>query len=111
MSTTSYLYDVARLRRLHQGYLRFAEFGDMEKLQETVTDIFENLDDTGKMVEAARKLYLRQFSYRTAKSHFDMAYDAAMKWNGRTLPAAQTFVEFFGRFHQAPEASSIGDDK
>ncbi len=95
----------------HQGYLSLVDFGDFKKLQKTVTDIFDNPDKTSKRVEAARKLYLRQFSYRAAKSNFDMLYDTAMLQNTGTLPAAQAFAEFFGRFHQALGVSRIGGAK
>ena len=88
-----------------QGYVRLVVYGDFEALQATVKDLFERPEEKAAMVDAARKLYLRQFSYRAARANFDLIYDAAIR-NVTVLPAAQDFAKFYSRFHESVAAAS-----
>ncbi len=83
-----------------QGYLRLVEYGNLEALKNTVLDIFKQPENHREMVEAGRRLYLRQFSYRSTQTNFSIIAQAAHQHHG-VLPVAKEFAEFFTRFHRA----------
>lgn len=90
--------DLGELAR--QGYLRLVPHGDMGGLIDAVRLLFDHPEDTKRMVEAGRRLYLRQFCYAAAKRNFDLIYDAAMR-QPAVLPVAATFAEWYARVHEA----------
>jgi glycosyltransferase involved in cell wall biosynthesis len=83
-----------------QGYLRLVPHGDMEALVETVRDLFQNREETTRMVEAGRRLYLRQFCYAAARRNFDLIWDVATR-EPSVLPVSATFAEWYARVHKA----------
>jgi len=90
--------DLGELSR--QGYLRLVPHGDMEGLIQAVRLLFDYPEETRRMVEAGRRLYLRQFSYAAAKRNFDLIHDAATRQSG-VLPCATQFAEWYARVHEA----------
>ena len=80
----------------NQGYLRLVPYGDFEKLDSVLNEIFSNVAETREMVERARRLYHRQFSYSAAISNMELIYREATKYDFSTV--ANDFVEFFSKF-------------
>jgi glycosyltransferase involved in cell wall biosynthesis/uncharacterized protein YhbP (UPF0306 family) len=92
--------DVSDLEVLAQdNCLRITKYGDFENLIKEIRFIFENNDSTREMVERARNLYIRQFSYKAVKSNLDIIFDVAMKQNN-TLDVSKDFAEFFSGFYK-----------
>ena len=92
--------DVSDLGNLgRSGYLHLVKYGDIDALKQKVLEIFEQTTNTKQMVEAARKLYLRQFSYLAARSNFDIIYETAIKQSEHVTHAAIEFTNFYATFH------------
>ncbi|MFW6005019.1 MAG: glycosyltransferase, partial [Desulfonatronovibrionaceae bacterium] len=73
MKTPVIANDISDLGDLgRQGYLRLVPFGDWPGMIQTIQDIFSNESSTQRQVEAARRLYLRQFSYAAARSNMSL---------------------------------------
>jgi glycosyltransferase involved in cell wall biosynthesis len=81
-----------------QGYLRLVPFGDVDGLAAALDGLFDDRAVTAEMVEAGRKLYLRQFSYGAVRRNLEMILRIAAKSQG-TLPVAKDFAEFFSSFY------------
>ncbi|NIA13853.1 MAG: glycosyltransferase [Nitrospiraceae bacterium] len=60
------------------GHVRLVDFGDPEALEQEVGRLLERPEQAKEAVEAAHRLYLRQFSYRACCRDFGFAFDAAM---------------------------------
>ena len=84
-----------------QGYLHVVPFGDWVTMTEAVKNLFENPEKTAAMREAARRLYLRQFSYSAARSNFELAAKRAIADGAVQLPVAAKFAKRFNAFHRA----------
>ncbi len=82
------------------GYLRLVPFGDDAELVAALEDVVADHLATDRMVDAGRRLYLRQFSYRAVRSTVDLLLDAAGQRSG-PLPVAEQFADFFARFRAA----------
>jgi hypothetical protein len=80
-----------------QGFLKLVPFGDFERLRTALDAVFDEGDATKAMVEAGRRLYLRQFSYSSARRNMEMILIEAGAHEG-TLPVAKEFAEFFSAF-------------
>jgi hypothetical protein len=50
------------------------------------------------MRQAARRLYLRQFSYAAARGNFELIAHRTQEWRGRVLPVAEEFGRRFDEF-------------
>ncbi|MGD6776455.1 glycosyltransferase [Sutcliffiella horikoshii] len=81
------------------NYLRLSRYGDFDGLLNEIKSVFENKEETSVMVERARNLYIRQFSYKAVKSNLDIIFDVAKKHED-TLDASKSFSEFFSDFYQ-----------
>ena len=92
------------------GYLKVVPYGGVELLQEAVQEVFAKPEETRRMVEYARKLYLRQFSYQAARSNFEILYDCALR-EKRALPAAASFAEFYSRVHRTQVTTLAGNTR
>jgi glycosyltransferase involved in cell wall biosynthesis len=95
------LGDLAR-----QGYLCLAPFGDWEAVEGEIKRIFSDRKNRREMQAAARRLFLRQFSYPAARAGFEIASRRAMKSLETQRPVAEQFAEFFNDFHQALTGSA-----
>lgn len=56
-----------------QNYLSLVDFGDWDGLLAAVRNVFDDPRGAGAMTEAARRLYLRQFSYTAARANVEIA--------------------------------------
>ena len=89
------------------GYLRLVPFGDDDALVEALDDLFVDRPAARRMVDAGRRLYLRQFSYRAVRATMDLVADEALRRPG-PLPVAEDFARFFARFRAAqPEGRDL----
>jgi glycosyltransferase involved in cell wall biosynthesis len=102
MNTPVIANDISDLGSLgRQGYLRLAPFGDWEAMQRSITELFAEPERTEAMCSAARRLYLRQFSYAAARASFGLALeriDTAADAD-HVLGAARSFASRFESFY------------
>jgi hypothetical protein len=92
---------ISDLRSLGEGgYLRLVPFGDIGLLSQALRTLREQPASARAMVEAGRRLYLRQFSYAATRVNFALAIASAQRFGG-AQPAAQRFARFFRRFQAA----------
>jgi glycosyltransferase involved in cell wall biosynthesis len=89
--------DLGELGR--SGYLRLVRFGQTDELRRTLKAMFDDRASTTAMVEAGRRLYLRQFSYNAVRRNLEIILTEAAKDKG-TLPVAKEFAEFFSAFSE-----------
>lgn len=82
------------------GYLRLVPYGDDAALAAALDDLYVDAAGTRRMVDAGRRLYLRQFSYGAVRETMDLIVDAALGARG-PLPVAEAFADFFARFRAA----------
>lgn len=99
--------DLGRLGR--QGLLHLAPFADVEALQSTLSNIFGNRERTEAMLDSARGLYLRQFSYKAVQGTLALILDQAMTSPG-TLEVAEDFARFFAEFASRRRIVSSASD-
>jgi len=99
--------DLGELAR--QGYLRQVPFGRTDLLRESLDRLFEDREATLNMVEAGRRLYLRQFSYKAVRRNLGIVLGEAIADSG-TLPVAKEFAEFFSEFQEHLRAGAEKDD-
>jgi glycosyltransferase involved in cell wall biosynthesis len=96
--------DVGDLGELgRSGYLHLVRFGRTDELRRALKTIFDDRASTTAMVEAGRRLYLRQFSYNAVRRNLEMILTEAAKDEG-TLPVAKEFAEFFSAFSERLES-------
>jgi glycosyltransferase involved in cell wall biosynthesis len=84
-----------------QGYLHVVPFGDWERMKEVVRGHFDKPERIAVMRDAARRLYLRQFSYTAARSNFELAAQRALAERASPLTVANEFANRFNAFHRA----------
>jgi glycosyltransferase involved in cell wall biosynthesis len=90
------------------GYLHIVPYGDWERMTEVIRKLFEKPEQTAATREAARRLYLRQFSYAAARSNFALAAKRALAEGAGRLPLAAEFAKRFNAFHSA--VTSLEED-
>jgi hypothetical protein len=83
-----------------QGYLRIVPFGDWDTMTRAVTDLFDEPDETKAVSKAARRLFLRQFSYAAARGGFRLAAERALANRPSVLPVAEEFAGHFNHFYR-----------
>jgi glycosyltransferase involved in cell wall biosynthesis/predicted nucleic acid-binding Zn-ribbon protein len=84
-----------------QGYLRIAPFGNWDRVTDVIREVFDNPEQTAAIRQAARRLYLRQFSYAAARSNFELAARRALAGTGAPLPIATEFAKRFNVFYRS----------
>ena len=88
--------DFADLAR--QGYLLSVPFEDWKGMCTTIESVFTHTTQTKKMVQAARRLFLRQFSYQAARSNFEhIRYALSQKKYARPYGVSLQFAEWFNQ--------------
>ena len=93
--------DVGDLGALGQaGYLKLVPFGEHDRLAVALEQVFADRDATRRMVEAGRRLYLRQFSYAATRANMKLILDSVRDQTG-VLPVAKEFAEFFAQFQES----------
>ena len=88
--------DLGELAR--EGYLRLVDYEDYNGLKKIVDQLFNEEDQRTLMVDRARLLYLRQFSYKAVKSNMDLIFDTALSKAGNTSDSAKEFAHVFNEF-------------
>jgi glycosyltransferase involved in cell wall biosynthesis len=108
MGTPVIANDISDLGDLaRQEYLRNVPFGDWDAMVKTVRQIFDNPEQTERMRQAARRLYLRQFSYAAVRANFALiAYRATCSFS-HVLPVAERFAQRYGEFARQLGSSAI----
>lgn len=102
MNTPVIANDISELGDLgRQGYLRLVPYGDHEKMVQTINEVFADEQSTRSMVQAGRRLYLRQFSYHAARANFALALHRVMENPEKILPQAAHFDHFFQKYRDA----------
>ncbi|WP_341899959.1 glycosyltransferase [Synechococcus sp. UW140] len=91
-----------------QGYLRIAPFGDWKRMKEVICEIYEQPDETNQIRDAARRLYLRQFSYAAARSNFELAVHRAFSHSAGSMKISAKFAEDFNSFYRS--ITGLDDD-
>lgn len=81
-----------------KGYLRIVDYGDYGKMAEEINTLFTNYEETIRMVERARKLYMRQFSYSAARTNFYLISQTASKLDKGNWEVSKRFADLFGKF-------------
>ena len=112
MNTPVIANDISDLGILgRQGYLRLAPFGDWDAMQRTITELFDQPAETLEMCRAARRLYLRQFSYAAARGAFGLALERIDFSAGadHVLPAARSFASRFESFYLSHGSAPEGE--
>lgn len=81
-----------------QGYLRLVPFGDWDAMDRVVKSHFSGKSVGAETAAAARRLFLRQFSYPAGRAAFELAARRATAEPAEPYPAAVAFADFFNRF-------------
>ena len=89
--------DLARLGE--QGMLRLVDFADMDGLAAALDELTADPQVTRAMTARGRRLYLREFSYASARRNMDLLIDRAMAQRG-PLEAATRFAELFAKLYE-----------
>jgi hypothetical protein len=66
-----------------------------------VRSLFDDATGTAELRAAARRLYLRQFSYAAARSAFALAAHRATRGSSGALPVSERFATFFDQVYRA----------
>jgi glycosyltransferase involved in cell wall biosynthesis len=82
-----------------QGYLRLVEYDDFEGLARAIEELRADPEETRRMTERARRLFLRQFSYRAARASVELILRRVAD-DRRCLPAASRFEALFSAFYE-----------
>lgn len=107
METPVIANDISDLGDLgEQGYLKRVPFGDWEKMTDAIKQLFEQPEQTRKMTDAARRLYLRQFSFNAALGSFELAAHRAKKVSDTSYSCSEDFVKWFNLFYHASSGNS-----
>ena len=102
METAVIANDISDLGDLaRQGYLREVAFGDWDAMIATIRQIFETPEHHQHIRAAARRLYLRQFSYAAGRGAFAMAAYRAQTQISGPLAIAQDFAAEFNHFYRS----------
>lgn len=86
-----------------QNYLSLVDFGDWDGMLAAVRDLFDNPKATGIMTEAARRLYLRQFSYAAARANVELARIRLENQGDAPYPVSVEFGEAYRRMRNEVE--------
>lgn len=83
-----------------EGYLTLVPHGDDRALVEALHAIEADPERTRAMVDRGRRLYLRQFSYRAARTNLGMILEEARATHG-VLDVAEEFAGFLSKVREA----------
>ena len=91
-----------------QNYLSLVDFGDWDGMLAAVRKVFDDPTATGIMTEAARRLYLRQFSYAAARANVEIAKIRLEDQGDAPYPISVEFGEAYRRMRNEVEPLSPG---
>ena len=101
MKTPLITNDISDLGDLgRQGCLKIVPFGDWQGMISTIDDLFTDPVQTKQMCDAARRSYLRQFSYNAGITCFELATYRAVHHGCESYPVANYFARHINRFYQ-----------
>ena len=83
-----------------QNYLSLVDFGDWDGMLAAVRRVFDDPTATGIMTEAARRLYLRQFSYAAARANVEIAKIRLEDQGAAPYPISAEFGEAYRRMRK-----------
>lgn len=107
MQTPVIANDISDLGDLgRQGYLKLVPFGDWDGMVSQIQQLFSDTAETGRMTDAARRLYLRQFSFNAALGSFELAVQRAKAVSDKPFACSQDFVKWFNLFYHAASGNS-----
>lgn len=86
-----------------QNYLSLVDFGDWDGLSAAVRNVFDDPQATGIVTEAARRLYLRQFSYAAARANVELARIRLEDQGDAPYPISIEFGEAYRRMRHEVE--------
>lgn len=102
METPVIANDISDLGDLaKQGYLTEVPFGDWGAMQSAIKTLFDNSEYRTKQVAAARRLFLRQFSYAAARTNFELMLHRVQKQPPYTYSASAEFASLFEQFYSS----------
>jgi glycosyltransferase involved in cell wall biosynthesis/adenylate kinase family enzyme len=84
-----------------QGYLRVVPFGNWEMMCTEINDVFENRIRTKNQIDAARRLYLRQFSYNSVRSLFPLMVKRAFGGFEQSRKVSEEFSLWYDQFQKS----------
>lgn len=91
-----------------QNYLSLVDFGDWNGMLAAVRNVFDNPKSTEIMTEAARRLYLRQFSYAAARANVEVARIRLEDQGDAPYPISVAFGEAYRRMRNEVERRPPG---
>jgi|GEM_PF-1975812 len=107
MQTPVIANDISDLGDLgRQGYLKLVPFGDWNGMVAQIQQLFADAKATQRMTEAARRLYLRQFSFNAALGSFELAAQRAKAVSDKPFACSKDFVKWFNLFYHAASGNS-----
>ncbi len=107
MQTPVIANDISDLGDLgRQGYLKLVPFGDWNGMVTQIQQLFADAKATQRMTEAARRLYLRQFSFNAALGSFELAAQRAKAVSDKPFACSKDFVKWFNLFYHAASGNS-----
>lgn len=107
MQTPVIANDISDLGDLgRQGYLKLVPFGDWNGMVAQIQQLFADAKATARMTDAARRLYLRQFSFNAALGSFELAAQRAKAVSDKPFTCSKDFVKWFNLFYHAASGNS-----
>lgn len=112
MRTPVIANDISDLGDLgRQGYLRLVPFGDWDAMVKAISLLFSDIESTQEMCDAARRLYLRQFSFNAAVTNFELAAYRAIPHSYEAYPVSEYFAKQYEKVYKRPGYSGSGDGR
>lgn len=78
-----------------KGCLRLVDYADFEAMTREIKGIFDEPEKTEQMVERARRLFQREFSYSAGMANFHLIGSLMEKKKREPLEVSKKFAEFF----------------
>lgn len=100
METPVIANDISDLGELgRQGYLSLVDFGDWGGMVARITQLFADEKMRNAQVKAARRLYLRQFSFNAARGNFGLVANRLVKQSEYAYDVSIKFAKWFETLH------------
>jgi glycosyltransferase involved in cell wall biosynthesis len=80
-----------------KGCLRLVDYADFGNMVREIEDIFDEPEKTVQMVERARRLFQREFSYSAGMANFHLIDSLMEKKKKEPLEVSKRFAEFFAK--------------
>ncbi|WP_339898731.1 glycosyltransferase [uncultured Gilvimarinus sp.] len=101
METPVITNDISDLGELgRQGYVTLVPFADWGGIVTAIQQLFDDEPSRTRQVEAARRLFLRQFSYMSARTSFDLIARRTLAGAEKSAAVSAEFANDFNKFYQ-----------